>query len=195
LGRQAIGLEEVVEGDQMVHGEASIKCPAITILTSPKKGEEQGRRSEETGEDDGGDSTEVSATPVGTKGATSALHDGLQSPIITSRNRGVQRNLVRKGDIAEETGEQNMARKKSVHIVMSGEDLLESNGQNLYKACSSLSRSVIPKESVGVVMTRILCLWLMERIILQSQGTCMLVNGILLRKRWYGHLWKEMGIC
>jgi hypothetical protein len=119
--------------------------PSHNDSDQSEKGEEQGRQSEETGEDDGGDSTKVSATPVGTKGATSALHDGLQSLIITSRNRGVQRNLVRKRDIAEETGEQNMARKKSIHIVMSGEDLLESNRQNLYKACSSLSRSVIPR--------------------------------------------------
>jgi hypothetical protein len=42
LGRQAIGLEEVVEGDEMVHGDASIKCPAITILTSPKKEKSRG---------------------------------------------------------------------------------------------------------------------------------------------------------
>jgi hypothetical protein len=38
LGRQEISLEVVMEGDQMVHGEASIRCLAILILTSPKRG-------------------------------------------------------------------------------------------------------------------------------------------------------------
>jgi hypothetical protein len=109
-----------------------------------ERGEEQGRRSEETWEDDGGDSAAVSETPVGTKGATSALRARLRSPNIASGNQGVQGNLLRKGDITEKTGEQYPERKKSAQTVISGEDLSKNNGQNIYKDSSSLSRSVIP---------------------------------------------------
>jgi hypothetical protein len=80
--------------------------PSPVETDQSEKREEQGRQSDETGEEeDGGDSSENLAASAGTKGATSALRSNLQSPLIASVIRGVQGSQARKEIMNEDIGE------------------------------------------------------------------------------------------